>query len=327
MIPESPLLHYTQSVERILYPCPPFHFDGTVYKPSYFPGPNLVYEPSHLWHSLRFGGIVYGVRLDNLGEIENPALRLVIYSQNPLNEPTIDQIVAEMGWRYDLMADLSSFYHSFADDELLAPVLARWRGVRPSTYSSLYEYLVISTLLQNATVRRTVQMAENLFNHFGQWIEFDGRNFASYWDPSLICQASDAELRGLKVGYRAKTLQRQAEPFISGALDETALRRLSTAALKKELLKIYGVGPASVWYLLFGQFKRYDVFETISPWEQKIYSRLLFQEEMVESSRILTEVDRRWGQWKMLTSHLIFEDLFWQRRSEPVPWLEELIRL
>ena len=47
-------------------------------------------------------------------------------------------------------------------------VLARWRGVHPSTYSSLYEYLVISTLLQNATVRRTVQMAENLFGQYGR---------------------------------------------------------------------------------------------------------------------------------------------------------------
>ena len=66
---------------------------------------------------------------------------------------------------------------------------------------------------------------------------------------------------------------------------------------------------------------------TVSPWEQKIYSRLLFDEELVEAGVILGEVERRWGRWKMLAAHLVFEDLFWQRRSQPVPWLEELIRL
>jgi N-glycosylase/DNA lyase len=206
-------------------------------------------------------------------------------------------------------------------------VLARWRGTRPSTYSSLYEYLVISTLLQNATVRRTVQMAENLFAQFGSRLAYDGKILAAYWDPAVLRAAPEEELRALKVGYRAKSLKRQAESFGPGGLDEARLRTLPTPELKKALLSIYGIGPASVWYLLFGQFKRYDAFDTISPWEQKIYSRLLFQEEQVDARLILEEVDRRWGRWKMLAASLVFEDLFWQRRNQPVPWLEELIRL
>jgi hypothetical protein len=62
-------------------------------------------------------------------------------------------------------------------------------------------------------------------------------------------------------------------------------------------------------------------------WEQKIYSRLLFNRELVDSQTILAEVDARWGEWKMLAAHCLFEDLFWQRQSGHIPWLEELIRL
>jgi hypothetical protein len=29
----------------------------------------------------------------------------------------------------------------------------------------------------------------------------------------------------------------------------------------------------------------------------------------------------------MIPAHILFEDLFWQRRNQPVPWLEELICL
>lgn len=323
------LLPFT--AERTLEPRAPFHFDGTVCKPSYFPGADTAYEPGHFWQSMRFEGQCYGIHLENLGHIEQPALRVQIFSASPLDEDCADRITAEIACRYDLFSDLSSFYNAYQDDALLGAVLARWRGVRPSAYTSLYESLVIMTALQNATVRRTVQMMENLFARYGIRISFAGRELTAYWGPEAIHHADEAELRALKLGYRAKTLKRQAESFVPGGsaplLDEVALRSLPTPELKHALLSIYGVGQASVWYLLFGHFKRYGVFDTISPWEQKIYSRLLFDQELVDAKTILAEVEQRWGPWKMLAAHLLFEDLFWRRRHEPVGWLEDLIRL
>lgn len=313
--------------ERVLNPRAPFHFDGTVCKPSYFPGSDTAYSPGHFWQTMRFEGRVFGIRLDNVGSIEAPGVRLVVFSAQPPPVDQVDRLAAEIACRYDFAADLRPFYDGYADDPLLAPALARWRGVRPSTYSSLYEYLVIATVLQNATVRRTVQMMENLFAYFGDRVTFDGRELSAFWEPEAIRRTDEAVLRSLKLGYRAKTLKRQAESFGPGGLDEYYLRGLSTPELKRVLLNIYGIGPASVWYLLFGQFRRYEVFETISPWEQKIYSRLLFEQELVDAKTILDEVQNRWGPWKMLAAHILFEDLFWQRKYAPVPWLEELIRL
>jgi 3-methyladenine DNA glycosylase/8-oxoguanine DNA glycosylase len=78
---------------------------------------------------------------------------------------------------------------------------------------------------------------------------------------------------------------------------------------------------------MFEVFKRYDALDYISPWEQKIYSRLLFHRELVDKEVILDEVNARWGEWKMLAMHYIFEDLFWQRKTQHIAWLEELIRL
>lgn len=170
-------------------------------------------------------------------------------------------------------------------------------------------------------------MSGNLFKHFGEQLAFDGKTLASFWDPQQIREASEADMLALKVGYRAKTLKRQADSFGPGGLDETELRSLATSELKKKLLGIYGVGQASVWYLLFGQFKRYDAFEYVSPWEQKIFSRLLFHQDLVDARQILEEANQRWGRWKMLAAHLLFEDLFWQHRRDPISWLADLIRL
>ena len=169
-------------------------------------------------------------------------------------------------------------------------------------------------------------MLDNLFRAYGTRLHFDGQALYGFWSPQVLDAAPEEDLRALKVGYRAKSLKRTSSQFARGEMDASALRRLSNEELKGELLKLYGVGPATVWYLL-GNFHRYDAFEHISPWEQKIYSRLLFDEELVPAEQILAEVERRWGRWKMLAAHYLFEDLFWRREHEPVPWLEELIRL
>jgi 3-methyladenine DNA glycosylase/8-oxoguanine DNA glycosylase len=322
-------IQLTTTAETTLYPCAPFHFDGTFFKPSYFPGNDTAYSPGHFWQTLRFEHQTFGLRFDAVGSVEEPAVRLTVFSGAPLAPDLVERIAAEQVYRYGMHLDLRPFYDGFREDPRLAQALERWRGLRPSSYSSLYEYLVIATLLQNTTVRRTVQMNDALFARFGMQLAFDGRVLSAFWPPEAIRAVEESELRALKLGYRAKTIKRQAESFGDGpdALDEAALRPLDTPELKRRLLAMYGIGPASVWYLLFGQFKRCEVFETISPWEQKIFSRLLFGQDLVEPARILDEVERCWGKWKMLAAHILFEDLFWQRRNQPVPWLEELIRL
>ncbi len=310
-----------------LLPTSPFHFEGTVHKPSHFPSSDNAYERACYWFSLRLADATYGVKLTNLGTIDAPRLRLDVFSASEVSAAQLASIRSEIEYRFDLNANLAGFYQDCGQGALLKPVLERWRGARVSNGNSLYEFLVITTVLQNATVRRSVQMMETLFQAYGSQVAFDGKTLSAFWSPRAIDETSEEALRALKLGYRAKTLKRQARAMAAGDIDESALRTLPTDALKARLLALYGIGPASVWYLLFEVFKRYDVFEYISPWEQKIYSRLLFDEELVDANRILREVDARWGQWKMLAAHYLFEDLFWQRKTRSIPWLEALIRL
>jgi 3-methyladenine DNA glycosylase/8-oxoguanine DNA glycosylase len=310
-----------------LYPTAPFSFDGTVHKPSHFPSNDNAYEEGSYWQTMRFAGKTLGIKMANPGSVDEPSIQLGIFTAEEMSEDAIQAISDEVVYRFDLQADLSEFYSDYADDEVLGPVLKRWRGMRAMANASLYEFLVISTVLQNATVRRSTQMLENLFRRYGSEVAYDGEQLLAYWPPEAIHETSEEELRALKVGYRAKQLKRQAEPFVAGQLDEFHLRTLTTDELKPILMSIYGIGPASVWYLLFGMFKRYDALDYISPWEQKIYSRLLFDEELVDADVILHQTKSRWGKWRMLAVHYIFEDLFWQRKTQHVPWLEKLIRL
>jgi hypothetical protein len=91
-----------------------------------------------------------------------------------------------------------------------------------------------------------------------------------------------------------------------------------------------GIGPASVGYILFDVFHRWDDFRHISPWEQKIYSKMFFDrspEDPVPVSDLLALFEQRFSPWRMLAVHYLWEDMWWRRVHEPVEWLEQLIRL
>jgi len=75
----------------------------------------------------------------------------------------------EVEFRYNLQLDLSEFYAAFENDTTLSPIMQKWRGMRPGHPSSLYEYLIIGIVLQNATVRRSMQMFKALIEKYGKY--------------------------------------------------------------------------------------------------------------------------------------------------------------
>jgi len=158
----------------------------------------------------------------------------------------------------------------------------------------------------------------------------DGKDLYCFWEPKVIDRVTEQELRNLKVGYRAKFIKRITEAFVRGEISEFELRNESREKQRAALLGLYGIGPASVGYILVDVFHHTDELNHISPWEQKIYSKLFFDtepDEPVPVDKLLRLFDERFGKYKMLAVHYIWEDLFWKRKYEDIDWLEKLIRL
>ncbi len=310
-------------------PRKPFAFDATFHKPDHFTSGDKQWEPGTRWQTWNWRGECVGIKFSNIGTVESPLVEINVYAKDKLSVDFSDSLLAEIKYLYNFDLDLSDFYKTFSKDKVLAPILEKWRGMRPGHPSSLYEYLIIGIVLQNATVRRSVQMFTALLENYGTLLEFDGQQLWCFWSPGRLLNVSVDDLRALKVGYRAKSIKKMDDAFSQGLIDEYELRKKDRDTQMAELLKLYGVGPATVWYLLFDVFHHWDFFNHISPWEQKIYSKLFFNrdpENPVPVQEILKHFER-YGKYKQLAVHYIWEDLWWKRKNEHIPWLEKEIRL
>lgn len=307
-------------------PTIPFNFEGTFFKPSHFPSKLVLYDNSRIYQAIEVNDHIFGVEIFGSG-LNGQRVGIAIYAQEAIPDILRQAIKREIVARYNLNGDIREFIEEFKNDSLLSESIKRWGGMRPSVAYSLYGLLMVATVLQNATVRRTVQMMEVLLNKYGKRLFFAGKEVYAIWRPEDMEKVTEVELRGLRIGYRAKNIKKISDSFTTKKVSEVSLRSIKDKQeVKKALLEIYGVGPQSVSYLLEA-FHFYDAFDHISPWERKIISMLLYGNKTADSVYILDDVQKRWGKWKMLAIHYIFEDLFWRRKRECIPWLEEEIRM
>ncbi|KKU10852.1 MAG: DNA-3-methyladenine glycosidase [Candidatus Woesebacteria bacterium GW2011_GWB1_45_5] len=310
-------------------PTPPFDFDPTFHKPDHFTSGDNLWEPAVRWQTWNWKDKNLGLKFKNAGTKDKPKIEVDVYSERSLDKDFIDSLVDEIKYRYNLDLDLTGFYKKFKDDEILSPIIKKWKGMRPGHPSSLYEYLIIGIVLQNATVRRSIQMFKVLLENYGTKLKFDGKMLWCFWKPGRLQKVSEDELRTLKVGYRARSIKKIDDHFFQGLISEDGLRKKDRETQMTELLKLYGVGPATVWYLLFDVFHHWDFFNHVSPWEQKIYSKLFFNkdpENPVPVKKILKYFEK-FGDYKQLAVHYIWEDLWWKRKNKKIDWLEKLIRV
>ena len=312
----------------MLTPTIPFDFDGTVFRPDHFPSNDEHWQPGLYWQTLRWRRENFGVKLQDLGTDNRPRIKASIFATRKPSLSIIREILREIRWRFDFdSTGVPAFVKKFRQDRYLGPAIRRHPGMRLKSGYSLYEYLVITVMLQNTVVRRSVSMLQALFENFGQKISFDGHALWVFWDPARIHAASEDELRSLKLGYRAKTLKRQAEQFVKGSIDESEVRKISDSKRLLETLDgIYGVGSQSAWYMTSELFHFYDSLDYVSPWEGTIVGRVLFGRD-VSTKKVQEFLTKRYREFRLLAFAYLLIDIFWQHKESAIDWLSHMIRL
>jgi 3-methyladenine DNA glycosylase/8-oxoguanine DNA glycosylase len=306
-----------------ILPTLPFHFDGTFHKPSHFTDMLSDWEKGKYWQTIRVGKKIFGLKIED----KKPKLKITVFCDGKISAEEINFIKQELIFRFDLNKDLKEFNQLAKKDNRFYPVFKKWIGMRNSSAHNLYGLLVISIFLQNATVRRTVQMVEAMLKKYGTKIKFDNKEIYALWLPERLEKVDEQELRDLKIGYRTKFIKKLSHEFVEGKIDEQNLRKMNKKEAQEELIKLYGVGPETSRILLFEALHHNDVFDHVSPWQQKIYSQLFYHKPLVPAEKIRDDIKKRYGKYSMLAVHYIWEDIFWRRKNEHIEWLEKEIRL
>jgi len=214
-----------------------------------------------------------------------------------LDKAEQNEVKERISWMLGLDQNFSSFYKATRAEPKLrhAKKLARGRVLRSPTF---FEDVVKTILTTNTLWAATIRMNLNLIATFGEPLaDSDSKAFPT---PDRIAASSPEVLKEtVRVGYRAKALHELAVRVASKEFDIESFKTsaLSTLDLRKELMKINGVGPYAAANLLM-ILGRHD-FIPIDSWALKVVSNEWYRGKPVTPKQVEKRFEK-WGEYKGL---------------------------
>ena len=219
-----------------------------------------------------------------------------------LSKAEQNEIRQKLEWMFGLDQDFSAFYKAARLEPKLrnARKLAHGRVLRSPTF---FEDVVKTILTTNTLWSATKRMNLNLIAAYGEPLPVSraGREgLRAFPTPRSIAASSEAALReSVRVGYRAPAILELAQRASSGELDVEAFKTspLPTLELRKELMKMRGVGPYAAANLLM-ILGRSD-FIPIDTYALKMVSHEWHRGRPITAAQV-EKAFKRWGEYKGL---------------------------
>ena len=214
-----------------------------------------------------------------------------------LSKAEQNEITEKATWMFGLDQDFKTFYKTASKEPKLssAQKLARGRVLRSPTF---FEDVLKTILTTNTLWAATKRMNLNLIAAYGD--PLTGSEFKAFPSPARIAASNQQALRAdIRVGYRAPYIHKLAVRVASGELDLESYKTssLPTLKLRKELMKIAGVGPYAAANLLM-ILGRPD-FIPIDSYAMKMVSLEWYEGKPVTAKQVEKRFEK-WGAFKGL---------------------------
>ena len=188
---------------------------------------------------------------------------------------------------FNLNLDYSVIKRELSKDSFLAKVIKSGEGIR-ILKNDIFETICCFIISANNNIKRIKLILNRLTSAVGE--KLDGVDYAF---PSVDkFKALDEKFfLSIGAGYRARYLSELAENYEKFIRSYTT--DLSTEELRKELLKIKGVGPKVADCIMLFAFNKYDVFP-VDVWMERVYLEHLNGCKM-DRKKIARELVLRYG--------------------------------
>lgn len=162
---------------------------------------------------------------------------------------------------FDLEANLTDFYKTAQNDEVLANLCQRFHGLRMVGMPDLFESLVWSIIGQQINLNFAYSLKERLVKNFGKSLLHNGEEFFALPTPEKLASLSPEDFQPHQFSRsKAQYILNISRAFAEGDLSQNALEKLPFDEIREKLVKIKGVGNWTANYSMMKSLKNYDAF-------------------------------------------------------------------
>jgi DNA-3-methyladenine glycosylase II len=238
-----------------------------------------------------------------------PALTLSVLTPGRYRPADLDAITAQAGRLLGTNVDLEDFYRLADADPRLAELVARFVGVRPPRFPTLFEAMVNAIANQQLSLEVGIELLNRLTARFGARPP-DGHGLVAFPDAASMVEVDPAELRGLGFSTRkAEYIVNSAHAVVSGEISTSRLEACERGDATELLLEQRGIGRWSAEYILLRGLGRLDVFPADDVGARNKLQRMMGLSHPPDRDEIIS-MTAPWSPWAgVVYFHLLLDGL------------------
>ncbi len=245
----------------VLRPDPPYRLDLTVWTLRRR-GRNEIdrWDGRRYVRALLVGGSAMEVRVEQVGGVEDPLLRVDVTGPADVDEIACADVRSHVSRLLGVDTDLRKFYELADGIPGVGVLRDRFLGVRPPRFPGIFEALTNAVANQQLSLEVGLTLLNRLTSTFGTKVS-GNRGLAAFPSAVDLVVADPDQVRQL--GFSARKtdyLVGIADALTTGVLDEAELERSDRATALQLLLAIRGVGRWSAEYVLLRGLGRLEVY-------------------------------------------------------------------
>lgn len=244
-----------------LTPTPPYSFPLTANRFSRFSDEIVDRVTDNRYQRLlSVDGQLALATVTNQGTIAKPLLDIELQGpkRTDLNRP---EFLAQLRHILCTDLDLKPFYRSARKDELLAPLIKHFCGLKLASGPTVFESLVMGVLSQQVNLTFAYSIKRELVETFGRKWKADGETHYAFPEPKRFAEESEESIRRFRLSRaKASALVRLGQAFASGALSQETIAALADKDVVERLIEIKGIGRWTAEIALMRGLARPDAF-------------------------------------------------------------------
>ncbi|MEM3673111.1 MAG: DNA glycosylase [Candidatus Bathyarchaeia archaeon] len=184
---------------------------------------------------------------------------------------------------FGLYDDLPEILSKITKDQHIKKAVEAFKGLRILRQDP-WECLISYICAAYKNIPAIKQMLFRLSKKFGEKRVFDGREFYTFPEPTVLAKASTADLSECGLGYRAEYVLETAKKVYSGDVSLEELKNRSYMDARNELLNLSGVGLKVADCVLLFSLEKLEAFP-VDIWVKRAVLRCYashLEEEFVE---------------------------------------------
>lgn len=211
---------------------------------------------------------------------------------------------------FDLDRDISPFYFIAEKDEILRPIVSKYKGYRIVGIPDLFESFTWAIIGQQINITFAYRLKRRLVETYGSTRHYGDKKIAVFPSAESIAKLNENDLRKLQISSRkAQYIIEIANMIANKEMTKDKLMGLDDESLEKELINIRGVGKWTAHYVMMRTFRRTNAFPIADVGIKRAFQHALGLETKPTVEQMQQYV-KRWTGWEAYAAFYLWRTLY-----------------